>query len=113
MEVVGREVRAEIGAVAEDRAVLHQPITQKDFLAGHDVRPREENLSARIDDLSRDGRLIRIGPVGEHAENQKAAQHHDHNCLNPALCDEQTASDRLAHDALRVSEEAAGPVIRR
>ena len=38
MQVGRRKVRAKIGAVAPDRAVLHQPMFLEDLLAANDVR---------------------------------------------------------------------------
>ena len=73
MEIVGREVGAEIGAMAEDRAIFHQPVPEKDFLAGNDIRSREEDVSGRIDHLRRDRRLVCVGAIGEYAENEKPA----------------------------------------
>ena len=36
-QIVGGVVRPELGAVAVDRAVLHQPVVQKDLLASLDI----------------------------------------------------------------------------
>ena len=46
MQVVGREVRAEVGTVPEDRAVLHQAALQEDLLA-------VAHVVARVDDVPR------------------------------------------------------------
>ena len=94
MKVVCREVRTEIRAVSEDRAIFHQSVAEKHFLAGNHIRSREKDLSARINDLRRNRRLIRVGSIGEHAENQKTAQHNDHNRLHPSLRNQQCASCR-------------------
>jgi hypothetical protein len=108
LKIVCREVGTEIGAMAEDGAILHQPVAKKDFLAGNDIRSRKEDLAGRIDDPRRDGWLVGVGAIGEDAEKKKPTQDHDRNRLDPALCDEQAASGRLTHDARRAPEEAAG-----
>ncbi len=38
MEIVRSEVGTEIGAMSEDRAVFHEPIAEKHFLAGNYIR---------------------------------------------------------------------------
>ena len=45
MKIIGGEVRAEIRAVAEDGAVLHEAVFEKDFLAGGDVGACEKKLA--------------------------------------------------------------------
>ena len=49
---VGGVVGSEIGAVAKDGPVLHQPIAQEDLLAGDDVGASEQRGSAGINDRS-------------------------------------------------------------
>jgi hypothetical protein len=88
MKIVRREIGPEIGAMSEDRAVFHQPAAEKDLLAGCYIASGKENLAARINHLRRNRGLVGVGPIGEDAENQKAAQEYDHNGLNPALGDE-------------------------
>jgi hypothetical protein len=44
VEVLRREIRAEIGAVAPDRAVVHQAMLEKDLLAERDFGAGEDHL---------------------------------------------------------------------
>ena len=63
VEVVGRVVGPEVGAVAEDRAVLHQPVVEEDLLAAADVLAGEERLALGVDHSlgDRRGRRCRSG----------------------------------------------------
>ena len=83
MQVVGGEVRPEVGAVAEDRAVLHQPVLQEELLAGADVVAGEQRLSGRVDDAVGDRRVGGVGAVGEEAEHRESDQHHQRSDLHP------------------------------
>src|SRR5665647_2377769 len=63
VQVVRRVVRSEVGAVAEDAAVLHETVRKKDLLAGDNVVPREERLTRRRDDLGRHRWLVPVVEV--------------------------------------------------
>ena len=49
-QIVGGVVRAQVCAVPEDRAVLHQPVVQEDLLAGLHISGRVEHRPRWIDD---------------------------------------------------------------
>ena len=73
MKVVCREVRTEIRAVSEDRAIFHQAVAKKHLLACNYISSCKYELSARIDNLRRNRRLVSVCAIGENAENKKAA----------------------------------------
>lgn len=73
--------------MTEDRAILHQAVAKKDFLAGSHILTGEQNSSIRVVDLRWDRRLVRIGAIGKDAEKRKSQQPHDHDGLEPDLSD--------------------------
>ena len=88
-QVVGGVVRAQVGAVAEDRAVLHEAVVEEDLLALVDVRRRVEHLPRGVDHALRRRRLGHVGPVGQEPEHEEAEQHHQQDRLHPALRHQQ------------------------
>jgi hypothetical protein len=93
VEVIGREVRTEVGAVAEDGPILHQPVSQERLLARHDVCVREEDPARGVGHGRRNGRSASVSAPREHAEHEEPEDEHEQNRLNPHLRDEQRASD--------------------
>jgi hypothetical protein len=89
VEVIGSEVGPQIRAVAEDRAVLHQPVAQEELLAVADVRTCKDGLARRIDDARRNRGLGLIRAIGEQAEDEEAGEDNEDDRLQPALRDEQ------------------------
>jgi hypothetical protein len=73
-QVVGGEVRPEVGAVAKDRAVLHQAVAEEDLLALADVVAGVDRRAARIDCLPGDRRIGLIGAIGQQAEDEEPDQ---------------------------------------
>ena len=71
VQVIVGEVRAEVGAVAEYRPVLHQPVVKEDLLAGADVTSGEQNPAGGIDEPCRNRRVVLIGLVGQDPEDQE------------------------------------------
>ena len=62
MEVVGGVVGAEVGAVAEDRPVLHQAVVEEDALPVADLVAGEHRLPGRVHDAIGDRRVGAVGP---------------------------------------------------
>ncbi len=87
-QVVGGEVRAEVGAVSERRPVLHQAVVQEDLLARRDVTPGEDHATLWVDHGARHRGVRRVGPVGEQAEDEEPAQDDQDRGLDPALRDQ-------------------------
>lgn len=83
VEVLCREVGSEIGAVAVDRAVLHQPVALKLVHARDHVGAREQRLAALVDDAAGNRRLARVGKVGQHAENRESDEIRQDGDLQP------------------------------
>ncbi len=91
MEVVGGVVGAEVGAVAEDRAVLHQAVVEEDPLPVADLVAGEHRLPGRVDDAIGDRRVGAVGPVRQQAEDEEPEQEDDDRGLNPDLRDQESA----------------------
>ena len=83
MQVVGGEVRAEVGAVAEDRAVLHQSVAEEERLAGADVVAGEDDPPVRGHDLCGDRRVGRVRAVPEETQDRHATQQNQRRDLHP------------------------------
>ena len=91
-QIVGGEVGPEVGAVPEDRAVLHQPVVQEYLLAGLHISGRVEHRPRRIDGALRNRRLGGVGPVRQQPHHEEAEQQHQRDPLDPALRDQKFAS---------------------
>ena len=72
VQVIRRVVGAEVGAMAEDRAVLHEPVVQEDLLPFADVLASEKRLALRVHDPIGDRRVGAVGAVCEQAEDEEA-----------------------------------------
>jgi hypothetical protein len=88
-QVVGRVVRPEVGAVPENRAVLHQAVVQEHLLPALHVALGVEHPAGGIDDALGDRRLGLVGAVGEQPEYEEPEQHHQDHGLHPTLGNEQ------------------------
>ena len=80
VQILGREIRPQISTVAEDRAVLHQPILLKDVLTGHDVVAGEERAPIFGNHAPGNRRRFRVDTVGQvkqHRESRKKRQDGD------------------------------------
>ena len=73
-QVVGRVVGPEVGAVAERRAVLHQPVVQEHLLALGDVAAGVHAPPARVDAPVGHRRLRHVRAVGQQAEDEEPDQ---------------------------------------
>src|SRR5207244_3109299 len=85
MQIVSGEIRTEIGAVSEDRAVFHQPIAEKYALTSKDVGTGKQQASGRINNFGRERRFPSVRAIGQEAQNQEAKQEDYHYRLNPRL----------------------------
>ena len=77
MQILRREVRAEIGAMAPDRAVVHEAVLEEDLLARGHVLAREEDGAGRVDDPRGNWRRLAVGLDGQPDQNRKAEHHRD------------------------------------
>ena len=91
MKVVGGVVGAQVGAVAEDRPVLHQAVVEKDALPVADVVAGEDRLPGGVDDAIGDRRVGAVGAVCQQAEDEEPEQEDDDRRLNPDLGDQEFA----------------------
>ena len=98
MQIVGGEVGAEVGAVTEDRAVLHEPVVEKDLLPGADVVTREDHPAAGIHDPIGNRRVGLVGAVGEKDQDEEPGDEDESRDLQPGSGDQQLplAAGRLA-----------------
>ncbi len=97
-QVVGGEVRAEVGAVPEDRPVLHEAVVQEHLLALGDVARRVEHAALLVDGALRDRRLGLVAAVGEQPHDEEPAEDHEDHDLDPALGDQQRPATSALHD---------------
>ena len=74
MQVVSGVVRPKIGTVAKDRPIFHQTVAQESLLAGHDVRPCEQELTVWTEHLFRDWRFPGIGTESKKSEHKETEQ---------------------------------------
>ena len=88
-QVIGGEVGAQVRAVAEHGAVLHEPVVQEDLLALADVRAGVEHRALRVDDTLGHRRLGHVGAIGEQPEDEEAEEDDQRDGLDPALGHEQ------------------------
>ena len=71
MQVIGSEIRAKVGTLAEDRAILHETIAQERFLAGDHIGTGEQGLTGRSGYHARNGWLTRVRLIREETEHQE------------------------------------------
>src|SRR5262249_11315161 len=65
VQICRRKVWSQIGAVAPDRAVLHQRILEEDLLTGNDVGSRKDRCTRAIYNFPRNRRSVRVGSSGQ------------------------------------------------
>jgi hypothetical protein len=90
-QIVGREVRPEVCAVPEYRAVLHEAVTKEHLLPLADVILGEHRGPARIHGACGNRRVGLVRAVGEQAENEEADHEDQQRELKPRLGDDQLA----------------------
>ena len=84
VQVVGREVRTQVGAVSPDGAVVHEAVFQEDLLPGTNLVPREKRLAGRPHDGVRDGGCILVAPDGlPDQDTESENQNHDDRVSPP------------------------------
>jgi len=67
VEIISGEIRAEIGSMSEDRAVLHKTVAEKYTLAVNDVLVGEKYLASLLHSSRRDRWLIPVRSVRQEA----------------------------------------------
>src|SRR5579859_4501252 len=72
MQVIGCVIGAKISAVAKDRTILHQTVTQENLLPASDIASGKESRAIRPNDFGWDWRLPGIGPVSQQPHNEEA-----------------------------------------
>ena len=83
LDVVGGEVRAEIGAVPEDRPVLHETVLPEHQLSLLDVLPREQGRAVGRDGDPGDRGMLGVDAVGEVAEDSESDDEGENGDLDP------------------------------
>ena len=84
MKIFSREIRSQISAMPEDRAVLHQAVAQEDLLSRQNIRAGKQNSPCWVLDRLGNGRLVRVGVIGEDSHDQETDQQDDSCSLKPA-----------------------------
>ncbi len=80
VQILGREIRPQVGAMTEDRAILHKPIFLKDVLTGHDIVAGKKRAPVFGNHAPGDRRRFRMDTVGQikqHRESRKKRQDGD------------------------------------
>ena len=98
-QVVGRVVGAQVGAVAEDRSVLHETVVEEHLLAALDVPLGVDRLARWVDHPIRDRRLGLVGAIGQQTEHEEPREDDEHGRLQPAPRYQQ-APPLLGHSLL-------------
>ena len=83
VQVVGREIRPEVRAVAVDRTVLHEAIGKERFLPGANVLAGEDRLPRLGDDAGGNRRGFPIDANREIPQNCKTKNEGEDNTLDP------------------------------
>ena len=65
MQILGGEIGAQVRAVTEDRAVLHQAKLLKQVLSGHYVVAGKQQLAVVAGHANGDRRLVSIDAIGQ------------------------------------------------
>ena len=91
-EVLGGEVGAEVAAVPQDGAVLHEASGLEELLPLGDVLRREEGLAALGDNPFRLRHGVGVGAVGQQAHDGESEEHDQGDALDPPLANEASAS---------------------
>ena len=98
VEVVGGEVGAEIGAVAVDRAVLHQAVGQERLLALQHVLAREQRLAGLLGNhLRRDGGVVLVDAQRQVAQDREAEHEGEDHPLEPQRGDHHRPTLSVRH----------------
>ena len=84
--------------MAENRAVFHQPVFEKNFLAGGDVRAGEQNISVGVHDFGRNRRLVGVSIICEQPHHKKTKKHDQRDRLNPAFGDQHGFIGGFVHN---------------
>jgi len=77
VQILRGEIRPQIGAVAPDRAVVHQAVLQEHLLPSGNVGAGEDDRAGGIDDLGRDRRRVLVSL--DRDQDQDAESHHHRN----------------------------------
>ncbi len=83
VQVLGREVGSQVGAVAEDGAELHESVFLEQVLTGHDVRAGEDRGPAGQPYLGRNRRVIPLDSVGQIPQDREADNEGQQRGLGP------------------------------
>ena len=83
VQVVGREIRPEVRAVAVDRTVLHEAIGKERFLTGANVLAGEDRLPRLGDDSGGNRRAFPIDANREIPQDCKTKNEGEDNTLDP------------------------------
>ena len=62
MQIVGREIGAEVGAVAVHGAKLHEPVGEELLLPVEDLLPREQDVARLVHDALGNRRVVLVDP---------------------------------------------------
>jgi hypothetical protein len=82
VEILGGEIWTQVGPMAVDRTVFHQPVALKHVHPAEHIVAGEENLFGRYD-LRGQWRLVTVHEIGQDAEDGKPDQVGQESTLKP------------------------------
>ena len=92
MQVVGREIRAEIGAVPVHGAKLHQAVGEELLLTVVNLLPREEYLARLVDDPFGNRRVVFVDPDCREGQDGEPDNEREDRSLQPERRDRHGAA---------------------
>jgi len=82
-KILGCEIRAEVGAVAEDRTVFYEAIAKEYSLPSHHVSTAEESFAPRVLYHLGNWWLVIVGVESKYTHDEKADHQDKPCCPNP------------------------------
>jgi len=113
VQILRRIVRPQIGPVAPEGAMLHQPVFEEDLLAPLDVLAREDDLPCGIHHPGGNGRRPLVGLHRHQGEQGEAEDHHEDDGLPPPGGKRRVVTRVVAHGSSTVNKGLIGARIMR
>ena len=92
MQVVGREIRAEIGPVPVHGAELHQAVGEKLLLSVEDLLFREQHFTCLVHDPLGDRRMVLVDPDRREGQEREPDDEREDRSLQPERRDHHWAA---------------------
>ena len=110
VQVIGREIRPEVGTVAVHGAELHQPVGEELLLPVEDLLPREQHVARLVHDPLGDRRIVLVDPDRREGQEGEPDDERQDRSLQPERRDRHGAATCHADDpGSREREPVEGP----